>query len=151
MRRRPPLLLDHELYCEGVMLLGFKNASAAYQRLINKIFKNQIGQNMVYVDDMLVKSQSTQDYIANLQEAFNTLRQYKVKLNLAKCIFRVTSDKFLGFMVSCRGIEANLEKIRVVQEMASPRSVKEAQCFIGKVVAFNHFVSRSVERCLSFF
>lgn len=65
---------------------------------------------MVYINDMLVKSQSSHNHIADLQEAFNILCQYKMKLNLVKCMFGVTSSKFFKFMVSSQGIEANPEK-----------------------------------------
>lgn len=54
----------------------------------------------VYIDDILVKCRSAHDHIVDLQEAFNILYQYKMKMNLVKCMFGVTSGKFLGFMVS---------------------------------------------------
>ena len=83
------------------MLFGLKNARVTYQRLVNQMFSKQIGRNMeVYVDDMLVKSREARTHLADLQEVFDTLRRYKVKLNLAKCLFGVSSGKFLGFMVS---------------------------------------------------
>ena len=65
----------------------------------------------VYVDDMLVKSIREDDHLSNLQETFNTLRSYNMKLNPNKCVFEVTAGKFLRFMVSQRGIEVNPEKI----------------------------------------
>ena len=74
-----------------------------------------------------------------------------MKLNLGKCTFGVTGRKFLGFMVSQRGIEANLDKILVIMEMAPPRNVKEVQSLNGKIVALNRFVSRATDKCLPFF
>jgi hypothetical protein len=65
----------------------------------------------VYVDDMLVKSAESDDHIHDLHEAFGTLKLYGMKLNLAKCAFGVSSGKFLGYMVSSRGIKANPERI----------------------------------------
>ena len=73
----------------------------------------------VYVDDMLVKSKEEEDHLDDLKETFNTLKQYSMKLNLSKCAFGVSSEKFLGFMVSQRGIEANPEKVRAILEMSS--------------------------------
>ena len=65
---------DKGIYCYKFMSFGFKNAGVTYQRLVNKIFKPQIGQNMeVYVDDMLVKSMQSQDHLWELEEAFHTL------------------------------------------------------------------------------
>ena len=77
-----------------------------------KMFSKQIERNMeVYVDDMLVKSKEELAYLDDLRETFATLRQYQMKLNPSKCAFRVASRKFLGCMVSQRGIEANPEKV----------------------------------------
>ena len=100
------------LFCYRVMPFRLKNASATYQRLMNRMFAPQIGRNVqVYVDDMLVKSQREEDHLEDLKETFDTLRSYNMKLNSRKCAFGVTMGKFLGFMVSQRGIEANLDKI----------------------------------------
>ena len=83
------------------MPFGLKNTGATYQRLVNQMFKKQIGRNVeVYVDDMLVKSKKEEDHLDDLKETINTLRQYSMKLNPSKCAFRVSSGKFLGFMVS---------------------------------------------------
>ena len=90
------------------------------------MFSKQIGRNVeVYVDDMLVKSKEEEDHLDNLKETFNTLRQYSMKLNLPKCAFGVSSGKFLDFMVSQKGIEANLEKVRAILKMSSPKTIKE--------------------------
>ena len=89
------------LYCYKVMPFGLKNAEATYQRLVNQMFEKQIGRNVeVYIDDMLVKSKEEEDHLDDLKETFNTLRQYNIKLNPSKCAFRISSRKFLGFMVS---------------------------------------------------
>ena len=83
------------------MLFGLKNAGTTYQKLMNKMFMNQIGRNVqVYVDDMLVKCRREEDHLEDLRETFNTLRSYNMKLNPSKCAFGVTAGNFLGFMVS---------------------------------------------------
>ena len=74
---------------------------------------------------MLVKRLCEDDHLNNLQETFDTLRSYNMKLNLNKCAFRVTAGKFLGFMVSQRGIEVNLEKIRAIMELEPLKTIKE--------------------------
>ena len=79
----------------------------------------------IYVDDMLVKSKEEEDHLDDLKETFNTLKQYSMKLNPSKCVLGVSSEKFLGFMVLQRGIEANPEKIRAILEMSSPKTFKE--------------------------
>ena len=83
------------------MPFGSKNAGATYQRLVNQMFSKQIGRNMeVYVDNILVKSKEAKTHLEDLQETFNTLRGYKLKLNLVKYLFGVSLGKFLGFLVS---------------------------------------------------
>ena len=79
----------------------------------------------VYVDDMLVKSKEEITHLDDLKETFAMLRQYQMKLNPSKCVFGVASGKFLGFMVSQKGIEANPEKVRAILDMASPKTFKE--------------------------
>ena len=74
-----------------------------------------------------------------------------MKLNPSKCAFGVASGKFLGFMVSHRGIEANPEKIKAILDMKSPQSIKEVQSLTGRVAALNMFVSKATDRCLPFF
>ena len=108
-----------------MMPFGLKNVGATYQRLMNKMFTHQIGRNVqVYVDDMLVKSLHENDHLNDLQETFDTLRSYSMKLNPSKCMFGVTTGKFLGFMVSQRGIEVNPEKVRAILELEPLRTVK---------------------------
>ena len=116
------------------------------------MFTQQIRRNVqFYVDNMLVKSQRKEDYLEELRETFNTLRPYNMKLNLGKCAFGVTAGKFLGFMVSQRGIEANPNKIRAIIETTPPRNVKEVQSLNRKVVALDRFLSRVTDKCLPFF
>ena len=94
------------------MPFRLKNAGATYQRLMNKMFAQQIGRNVeVYVDDMLVKSLREDEHSRDLQGTFDTFRTYKMKLNPSKCVFGVTAGKFLGILVSQRGIKINPEKV----------------------------------------
>ena len=134
------------------MPFGLKNAGATYQRLVNKMFNKQIGRNMeVYVDDMLVKSKEELAHLADLRETFAPLKQYQMKLNPGKCVLGLASGKFLGFMVSQKGIEANPEKFQAIINMASLKTVKEVQKLIGRITAINRFVSRVTDKCLPFF
>ena len=119
---------------------------------MNKMFTHQIGRNVqVYVDDMLVKSLRKNDHQNDHQETFDTLRSYNMKLNPSKCVFGVTVGKFLGFMVSQRGIEVNPEKVRAIMELGPPKTVKEVQSLNGKIAALNRFVSKAMDKCLPFF
>ena len=119
---------------------------------MNKMFAHQIGRNVqVYMDDMLVKSIWEDDHLDNLKETFDTLRSYNMKLNPNKCAFGVTAGKFLGFIVSQRGIEVNPDKIMAIMELTPPKNVKKVQSLNGKITALNRFVSRATDKCLPFF
>ncbi|KAL0313414.1 UNVERIFIED_CONTAM: Transposon Ty3-G Gag-Pol polyprotein [Sesamum radiatum] len=84
-------------FCYVVMPFGLKNSGATYQRLVDKIFRPQIGRNVeVYVDDMLVKSKKAEDHVDDLEEIFAVLRKYRLKVNPAKCAFEVQGGRFLG-------------------------------------------------------
>ena len=74
-----------------------------------------------------------------------------MKLNPSKCVFGVASGKFLGFMISQRGIEANLDKVQAIINMLLPRTVKDVQKLTGRIAALNRFVSRATDKCLPFF
>ena len=139
-------------YCYRVMPFGLKNAGATYQRLVNRMFQKQIGTSMeVYIDNMLVKSTTTELHIAHLAEAFQILKEYNIKLNPAKCAFGVSAGKFLGFIVNNRGIEANPDKIKAVLDMPSPSNIKEVQRLTRRICALSHFVSRASDKCHPFF
>ena len=140
------------LFCYKVMSFGLKNTGVTYQRLVNHMFRPQIGRNVeVYVDDMLVKSQDEGKHLDDLQETFKTLRQYNMRLNPSKCASGVSSGKFLGFMVSHRGIKANPDKIHAILNMKPPRNIKEVQSLTRRVAALNRFVSKAIDKCLPFF
>lgn len=90
------------------MLFGLRNAGATYQRLVNKMLKGKLGDTMeVYINDMVVKSKKSEDHLKDLDEAFNILDQYNMKLNPYKCHFGMRSGMLLGYMVTKRGIEAS--------------------------------------------
>ena len=83
------------------MPFGLKNFGATYQRLVNKMFSKQLGRTMeVYIDDMLVKSSRASDHVLQLQECFNILNKFGIKLNPTKCIFGVASGEFLGYLLT---------------------------------------------------
>ena len=105
----------------------------------------------VYIDDMLVKSTTVELHIAHLSKAFQILREYNMKLNPAKCAFGVSAEKFLGFIVDNRGIEVNLDKIKVVLDMPSPSSIKEVHRLTGRISALSRFVSNASDKCRPFF
>ncbi|XP_075474325.1 uncharacterized protein LOC142505285 [Primulina tabacum] len=127
-RDKVSFITSEGTFCYVVMPFGLKNAGATYQRLMDKVFSKQVGRNIeVYVDDIMVKSKDSAQLIPDLLETFATLRSYGLKLNPQKCIFGVRSGKFLGYMVTERGIEANPEKVQAIRDMVSPQGPKDVQ------------------------
>lgn len=93
-QEKTTFIISQGLYCYKVMPFGLKNAGATYHRLVNQRFNKQIRRNMeVYINDMLVKSKEEESHLDDLNETFETLRQYKMKLNPTKCAFGVSSGK----------------------------------------------------------
>ncbi|KAL0367493.1 UNVERIFIED_CONTAM: Retrovirus-related Pol polyprotein from transposon opus [Sesamum radiatum] len=112
-QKKTSFVTDQGIFCYNVITFGLKNAGATYQRLVNNMFREQIGKNMeVYIDDMLVKSKRREDHSQDLQACFDILQRFRMKLNPKKCTFRVHGEKFLGFMISQRGIEVNPKRLR---------------------------------------
>ncbi|RDX67171.1 hypothetical protein CR513_53981, partial [Mucuna pruriens] len=136
-------------YYYKVMPFGLKNARATYQRLIDRIFKDHINLDLVvYVDDMVAKSAYGKQHYKVLVRVFDILRRHKLKLKPEKCSFGVQAEKFLGFMLNRRGIEANLDKCEVVINMRIPRSVKELQQLADRIITLAYFLSRSAKKAL---
>ena len=134
------------------MPFGLKNVRVTFQRIVNKVFNGLIGSTMeVYVDDILIKSVQRTDHLQHLDEALNLLRKYKVKLNPEKCTFEVTSEKFLRYLVTQQGIEADPDQISAILNMRSSTCVKEVQILNGHFAALNRFISRSTNKCKPFF
>ncbi|CAA0840378.1 Uncharacterized mitochondrial protein AtMg00860, partial [Striga hermonthica] len=139
-------------YCYVVMPFGLKNAGATYQRLMDRMFKSQIGQNMeAYVDGILVKSRSSISHVEDLRETFTTLRTFGMKLKPSKCAFGVRAGRFLGYIVTERGIEANKDKVQAILDMAPPKNVREVQVLTCRIAGLSRFIARAAERSFPFF
>ncbi|KAF5469159.1 hypothetical protein F2P56_013253 [Juglans regia] len=135
-------IIDRDLYCYQVMPFEVKNAGTIYQRLVHRMFKQQIKRTMeVCVNDLLVKIKKPAEHLADLRESFVVFRKYKMKLNSTKCAFRVDSGNILGFIVSERGIEANTKNIGAILNMKPSQNINEAQRLAGRVAALNRTTS----------
>ncbi|XP_065620822.1 uncharacterized protein LOC136063822 [Quercus suber] len=119
---------------------------------MTRMFEPQLGRNIeIYIDDMVVKSKVVSEHVKDLESTFEVLKKHKLRLNAAKCSFGVGSGKFLGYMVTHRGIEVNPDQIRAINELQPPRNPKEVQKLTGMTAALNRFISRSADRCRPFF
>ena len=110
------------------MPFGLKNAGSTYQRMMTRMFESLLGKNIkIYIDHMVVKSKMVSEHLGDLRAVFEILRSYKLRLNASKCSFGVGSGKFLGYMVTHRGIEVNPDQIKAINNMRTPRNPKEVQ------------------------
>jgi hypothetical protein len=114
------------MYCYITMPFGLRNAGATYQRCMNHVFGEHIGQTAeAYVDDIVVKTRKASDLLSDLETTFKCLKARGVKLNPEKCVFGVPQGMLLGFIVSERGIEANPEKIVAITNMGPIGRVRQ--------------------------
>nr|GEU91384.1 reverse transcriptase domain-containing protein [Tanacetum cinerariifolium] len=120
--------MEEGVFCYTKMPFGLKNARATYQRLVDFAFKEQIGVNLkAYANEMVIKSRNEQDIIKDVEQTFSTLRRINMKLNPKKCSFGMEEGKFLGYIVTSKGIRANLQKTKAIMDMPSPRTLKQMQ------------------------
>uniref|UniRef100_A0A2N9IVW5 RNA-directed DNA polymerase n=1 Tax=Fagus sylvatica TaxID=28930 RepID=A0A2N9IVW5_FAGSY len=140
------------VYCYRVMPFGLKNAGATYQRMVTGMFGHLIGNTVeAYIDDMLIKSKKKTSHVEDLREVLEILRATKLRLNATKCLFGVSSGKFLGHMISYNGVEANPDQISALLSLQPPKDAKQVQRLTGMVAALGRFISRSADRCRPFF
>ena len=115
---------------------------------MTRMFEPQLDKAIkVYIDDMVVKSKVVSEHVRDLEVIFGILREHKLRLNTSKCSFGVESGRFLGYMVTHRGIEVSPDQIKAINSLQTPRNPKEVQKLIGMIAALNRFISRSADRC----
>ena len=135
-------------YCYKVMPFGLKNAGATYQRAATALFHDMMHKEVeVYVDDMMVKSETREGYFEALDKFLARLEKYNLRLNPKKYIFGVTSGKLLGHIVSKRGIEVDSDKIKAIQEMPVPKTKKDVRGFIRKLQYISRFIAKFTMIC----
>src|SRR5215216_23535 len=139
-------------YCFVRMPFGLKSAGSTFARAVQIGFEPQLHRNIeAYMDDIVVKTKDKSTLIQDMEEIFANLRKINLKLNLEKCVFGVPSGKLLGFFVSHREIEANPDKIKAIEQIHAPRTVKDVRLLTGCIAALSRFISKSAERALPFF
>ena len=105
-------------YHYKVIPFDLKNAGSTYQRMMTRMFESQLGKNIeIYIDDMVVKSKVVSEHLGDLGDILEVLRKYKLHLNTSKCSFGVRLSKFLGYMVTHRGIEVNPDQIKAINNL----------------------------------
>jgi hypothetical protein len=134
------------------MPFKLKSTDVTYQQGIQQCLHSQLERNAeVYADDMVIKTREGEGLIFDLAEIIDNLRKFKMKLNLEKCTFGVPSWKWLGYMVSHRGIDPNLEKVPAITKVKPPESLHDVQKLMRCMAALNRSISRPGVRGLPFF
>src|SRR5213075_2581307 len=133
------------------MPFGLKNAGATYQRAMDKNFSKLTRKTVeCYVDDIAVKIRHKGDHLRDLREVFNLMRAHQLKMNPTKSFLGVSSGKFLGFVVTSKGIHLDPKKISAIRDMEPPRSLKELRGLQGKLAYIRRFISNLSGRCQPF-
>jgi len=146
-REKTSFITPWGAFCYLVMPFGLINAGATYQRGMTKIFHDMMHKEIeVYVDDMIVKS-GTEEHVEYLLKIFQRLRKYKLRLNPNKCTFGVRSGKLLGFIVSQKGIEVDLDKVKVIKDMPALRTEKQVRGFLERLNYISRFISHMTAIC----
>ncbi|KAK3545708.1 hypothetical protein QTP70_011357 [Hemibagrus guttatus] len=124
------MMHGHYEYC--VMPFGLTNAPAVLQALINGVFQDLLGRNVIaYIDDILVYSASIEDHVRQVREVLARLQRHCLYLKLEKCEFHWSTVTFLGYVISHQGVEMDVGKVRAVTEWPAPAMVRELQHFLG--------------------
>ncbi|PKI61325.1 hypothetical protein CRG98_018280 [Punica granatum] len=135
-------------FCYRVMPFGLKNTGATYQRAMVTLFHDMMHKEVeVYIDDMIAKSKEGEDQLVNLKRLFDRLREYKLRLNPAKCTFGARSGKLLGFVVSERSIEVDPDKVKAIKELPPPSMVREVRGFLGRLNYIARFIANLMDKC----
>ena len=136
------------MYYYKVMPFGLKNVGETYQRSATALFHDMMHKEVeIYVNDMMVKSEKREGYFEALDKFLARLEKYNLRLNPKKCVFGVTSGKLLGHIVSKRGIEVDLDKIKAIQEILVPKIEKDVRGFIEKLQYISRFVTKLTIIC----
>jgi len=136
------------IYYYKIMSFVLKNAGATYMRAMTTIFHNLIHKEIeVYVDDVIIKSKKSSDHIADMKKFFDWLLKYNLKLNPAKCAFRVPIGKLLGFIVNHRDIELHPLIIKSIYDLPPPNNKKDVMSFLGCLNYISCFIAQAMVIC----
>ncbi|GJV87635.1 reverse transcriptase domain-containing protein [Tanacetum coccineum] len=118
-----------------------KNVGVTYQRLVDKAFQKQIGQNLkVYVDDLVIKSYTEQEVIKDIEETFKDPQRDKHEVKSQKSTFGMREDTFLGYKVNADRLKVCPDKVEAVLSLSSPKCLKDVQKLNGKLASLNRFL-----------
>ena len=139
------------VYCYTVTPFGLKNASATYQYAMSIFFRDHLHKTIkCYVDDNAIKSHSKDNHLYYLRMVFDIMWAHQLKISSIKSFLRVSSGKFLGFIVTSKGIHLDPDKVKVIQNMQPPKTLKEDRGLQSKLVYIRRFITNLLSRCQIF-
>jgi len=139
------------VYCYTVMPFGLKNVGATYQRAMSTIFWDHLRRAVeCYVDDIAIKSRDKNNHLRDLRTMFNIIRAYQLKMNPTKSFLGVSSGKFLGFIVTSKGIHLDPDKVKAIQNANPPKNLKELRGLQGRLAYIRRFIANLSGRCQPF-
>lgn len=139
------------IYYYRIIPFDLKNAGATYQHAMQKIFDDILHKIIeCYVDDLVVKSRKRENHLKELRDIFNRLWIYQLKMNPLKCVFKVTSRKFISFIVQHRGIKIDQSKIEAIQNMQKLKNVHKLKSLQGRLAYIRRFISNLAGHCQPF-
>ena len=125
-----------------VMLFGLSNAPSTFIKIMIQVLRSFIGLFMImYFDDILIFSRTSEDHLSHLRQVCLTLRTESLYVNLKKCAFMTNRIVFLGFVVTSEEITIYLEKIRAIVEWSAPKNIRDVRSFYSLVTFYHRFVS----------
>jgi hypothetical protein len=135
-----------------VMAFSLKNAGATYQRMMNLIFHDLLGFLLeIYIDEVVIKSTIFDDHMADLRMAFERMKKYGLRMNPMKCVFRVSANRFLGFIVHQHGIQVDTRKVESIKKIGELTFKKDVQKLLGKDNYLRCIISNLAGKIESFF
>ena len=124
-----------------VMLFGLTNALAAFMDLMNRVFQPYLDRFViVFIDDILVYSSSSEEHLDHLRIVLQTLRNRQLYAKLSKCQFWLDRVAFLGHVISVEGVSVDPQKIEAVVNWNPQKNVSEVRSFLGLVGYYRKFV-----------
>ena len=123
------------------MPFGLCNAPSTFMRLMTQVLKPFLGKRVVvYFDDILIFSKTTEEHLIHLRTVLDTLRENKLFLNLKKCVFLATQLPFLGFVIGSNGIMVDDSKIQAIRDWPTPRTAHDVRSFHGLATFYRRFI-----------
>lgn len=139
--RKNPFVTHEGSYSFCRLPFGLRNAPASFQQTISSIFRKMLFSSvLIYIDDVLIFSQSFKIHMQTLKQVFDLLRNAKLRLHPNKCNFAAGKILYLGHILSSKGVEIDKTKVEIVQNFPRPKNQKQLRSFLGLCIYFRRFV-----------